>query len=104
MSWWRQRVSEGTLIPKGYGVAYREPWTDIAWCYPLPFNWIIRWAMNLYWIILCPRKTNRRERDLIAAYDWGYSRGLKEKKDEYIRALIKMLQADRDKKDLSNNE
>lgn len=48
----RVEVPEGTMIPKGYGVAWYEPmnrWRAV--CYPIPINWINGWA-RLTWIFL----------------------------------------------------
>lgn len=38
---------EGERLPWGYGVAYWRPDVDASVCYPIPFNWIVRWIRQL---------------------------------------------------------
>lgn len=47
-----KRVSELELIPKWYGIAYRERHICEAVCAPVPFNWIVGWAHHAYWRIV----------------------------------------------------
>jgi hypothetical protein len=43
----RLQLHEGALIPKWYGVAYWRWDTDVAICYPIPWNLVVR-----YWNLL----------------------------------------------------
>jgi hypothetical protein len=44
-----KRVSEGALIPDGYGVAWCDPTAAIAICVPMPFHRLFGWAYRTYW-------------------------------------------------------
>ena len=48
-------------------MAYRDYATSEAVCYPLPFNWLVRWARQLYWWLVWPGKDKM---------EWAYSKGV----------------------------
>lgn len=50
------QLCEGQRIPWGWGMAYRDFARDTAVCWPLPFNWFVRWVHQLYWFLVWPKK------------------------------------------------
>jgi len=44
----RKTINAGMMIPKGYGIAYYEPWSDRTVCYPIPLNIIISLARRIW--------------------------------------------------------
>jgi hypothetical protein len=51
----RQMVPEGDGVPDWYGVAYADPMTGNAICYPMPLHFIYRWARLAYYAFMLPR-------------------------------------------------
>lgn len=75
--YWRPRIitalalAEGAKLPKGYGAAWWLPFSQSAYCLPIPFNRIVGAFRNWYleWRRPC-------EDDPIAiAYDYAFSKG-----------------------------
>lgn len=67
----RQVVSEGGMIPKGWGIAKRDPYRALAITYPWGVHLIVRWFWLAYWksVHLRPRAWFRA---LNKAYQDGY--------------------------------
>lgn len=90
------------MAPWGYGLAYREFNMNVAVCYPVPLNLVIRWARNLFFWLACPKPTYKElyegvsaqlgeaqqaRRDAEDRYEtlldlWGRQKALKAKLDE----------------------
>lgn len=51
----RQYAQEGESIPDWYGVAYADPSSATAICYPMPLHFIYRWARLAYYAFMLPR-------------------------------------------------
>ena len=45
----KKQVRECESIPRFYGLAYREYDRRVGVCYPIPFNIVVRIAMNIWW-------------------------------------------------------
>ena len=63
----RRRVGCGTMIPRGYGLAWYEPCSDYSICYPLGLNWIFGGVRAFWLILLLPlwaRGLRKREHEL----------------------------------------
>ena len=62
-------VREMGLVPRGYGVAYYNPFRKGAVCYPIPLNWFVGWWRKVCDYLLRGPKAhalNDRERSLEA--------------------------------------
>jgi len=72
-------ISQGGIIPRGYGVSYYLPDRDIGVCYPLLLNKVVRWVRNAYyWVYLKIsriRKLSMVERISFESYRNGYAEG-----------------------------
>jgi hypothetical protein len=71
----RRFVRALDVIPRGYGVAYRAWDRDGAVCYPIPLNWLVRWARGAMIWLRFPERATRYEAANRAAYDRGYVAG-----------------------------
>lgn len=60
-------------IPRFYGLGYMEPYREVAVCYPIPLNFIVRGVTNAYVYILHACHPNKFERELAVAYHRGWS-------------------------------
>jgi hypothetical protein len=60
-------------IPRFYGLGYLEPFRDVAVCYPIPLNFIMRGVTNAYMYTLHAARPNKFEGKLASAYfkGWG---------------------------------
>jgi hypothetical protein len=58
----RRQRAMGERLPRGYGVAWSRWDIDADVCFPIPFNWLARWARNLYYMVAVPRRKNYLER------------------------------------------
>lgn len=81
MRWLYRYVEEGEKYPWWMGLAYRRlAYFDslgVLW----PFNWAVRWAMNLWVRLRLPRSSSFMERKWGQAYHLGFEKGLKYGKD-----------------------
>jgi hypothetical protein len=68
----RRLVSDGEMIPRGYGVAHRDIPRAESVCYPVPLHLPARWLRNLWWVIRRARP-GRWERALMEARHAGYT-------------------------------
>lgn len=66
----------GSVTPPLYGVAWFDPYKRVAICFPIPINWIIAGARNLYWALLIP--PDIKEKTLSNRYNEGWSTGYSE--------------------------
>lgn len=68
-------------MPRFYGIAYTDYMRDVFWIAPMPLNWFIHRAMELYWYIRHPVELKRRAKfraELRAAYRLGRQKGWSE--------------------------
>ena len=56
-----KQISEGEIIPRFYGVAYRDFVQDVIICYPFPFNIIVQYWRKWWMAIRYYRKENPLE-------------------------------------------
>lgn len=68
-------VAEGHRIPFWLGVSYWRWDRDEAVCHPIPLNWLVRWARQIYFVLKIPRPT-QREQMLNQARQQGFEDGL----------------------------
>src|SRR3989304_577934 len=66
---------EGALVPRFYGLAYREPAWAAEVYYLIPFNLLVRWWMG-FWCWVVWGRGNRWDRALEAARRAGFHAGL----------------------------
>ena len=45
------RIKSDEILPKGYGLAYKEDYDFVIICYLIPLNIIIRFCRKLYFIV-----------------------------------------------------
>lgn len=50
----RRVVTEGELLPRGYGAAWHDPTSRRVVCYPIPLHWIAGVARRIYWNLRAP--------------------------------------------------
>lgn len=76
----RKLIKEYDQLPPFYGIAWWEFRSNIAICYPIPFNLLIRIIRDI-WISICliHRKVDMNPRD---AYWEGYYDGMKSTRGE----------------------
>ena len=46
-----QQIAKGQRFPRGYGFAWYDFILDVRLAYPIPFNWILRWIRDLYFLL-----------------------------------------------------
>lgn len=67
-------IGEMELIPRRYGVAFRDINGRRVVCYPIPLNWIVGWSREMVaWIRHGPALLSDMER--AQAYANGFSKG-----------------------------
>ena len=71
----QKRISEGEIIPRWYGLAYREDFDSYSVFYPIPINIIIRICREIYYWIVYGIFKSKWERKLRTAYMEGYKKG-----------------------------
>ena len=66
-------VREGEMIPRGYGLAYRDFATNHLIAYPVPLNWLVRASRGLRYKLKVPRGGWEKELQQITrkAHDEG---------------------------------
>ena len=80
-------LPSGALLPRGYGVAWREPHLDCTVVMPIPLNIIVAWA-RLVWHRL---KAGVRPSVIVDAYNCGRTAGSADRtramgdREEWIR-------------------
>lgn len=98
---WRLEVPHGHVIPFPYGIAYRDVDARTGVCVPLPFNWLLRWAIA--WLTWCRFPDPERGLDRLCreAYRAGYRDGARAAtvspaeaiKDIPTEALVEIVRA-----------
>ena len=79
-----KQIHEGEIIPRFYGVAYRNFAQDTIICYPFPFNIIVQYWRKWWMAIRNPAKRTSDLRD--QSYLLGLSDGEQVKRYELQRA------------------
>lgn len=59
----RRHIDWDREIPWGWGVSYAHPRKWAFVCYPIPFNWVVRWSRSIYFKLQCPRFSWLEDRD-----------------------------------------
>ena len=70
---WAKWIWEGEVLPRGYGIAYRDMTTDTLVVYPVPINWVVRASRFIRWKLKVPRLGWEREK--AAIWGAGYVKG-----------------------------
>jgi hypothetical protein len=75
--YWRPKIvsakviREAESLPKGYGVAWYLPYSDAAYCLPVPLNRIVG-AFRAWWL---EWRLPAEDDPITAAYAYGLSKG-----------------------------
>ena len=72
---WRLEVPHGAVIPFPYGIAYRDVDARTGVCVPIPFNWLVRWAIAWLTWWRFPNPERGLDRLFREAYRAGYRDG-----------------------------
>ena len=75
----RKEVYHGEIIPKYYGIAWREFHRDVAVAYPIPFNIAFSCIRDVY-IWFMHGRNGWLDKKLDASYNIGYDKGYKSAK------------------------
>ena len=67
-------VREGEMIPRGYGLAYRDFATNHLIAYPVPFNWLVRASRGLRYKLKVPKGRWELEIGTMRAQAWRAGR------------------------------
>lgn len=59
--------AQGIRVPDWYGFAYSNMNSDCSVYYPLPFNFLVYWARELYWTLRRPRGGAMAANELLKA-------------------------------------
>lgn len=82
----RQAIQYGAKIPFGYGIAYRDFAMDVAICYPIPINLVVRWVRNFYEMIAYRIHSTMFQKQLediaTSSYEKGFKAGQEIRKHE----------------------
>lgn len=79
----RKLKADGEIIPRGYGIAYRDFAMNQSVCYPVPLNWIVRgWTAVAKFLKLPP--ITKWEQKQAEKAQWEYARG---EQAGYLRAI-----------------
>ena len=84
------QIAQNEMAPWWYGFSYYSPCSDYVTCHPIPFNLIVRWARELWWLM------RKSKADAIStAYQRGKRHGRRtvskgqQEAAEYINRLAK---------------
>jgi len=83
-------LEEGGLLPRGFGIAYYEYYSNHVICYPIPLNLFINWGRKLYYKIIGPSIPDIEKR-LHRAYTKGVKAGWKAHKTRMEEELERFL-------------
>jgi hypothetical protein len=75
----KKYICEGELIPPGYGVALRDYQCRVTVLYPVPINWIVRYADLLWWKLVVPpnsAKDTLYQKAYQEAWEAGFKSGV----------------------------
>jgi len=65
VSWFVRRVRALDVIPFPFGIAYRMDSMDVAMCYWVPLNLVVRYAREFWYWMAVPRKFTMSEDNAI---------------------------------------
>ena len=88
----RKIITQGEVLPKGYGVAYPELWSRTYVCYPFPLNHLIR-ICRTFWLKIRNAKINEMENVII-----------QEINDARIKLLERENELKKDRQDFENHK
>ena len=83
-------ITQGEVLPKGYGLAYPELWSMTYVCYPFPLNHLVR-ICRTFWLTIRNAKINEMENVII-----------KEINDARIKLLQRENEIKKDRRDFEN--
>ena len=86
----RKLKAEGEIIPRGYGIAYRDFASYISVCYPVPLNWIVRAGREVARFLKLPPMTEG-EQDIAKAVQIGFDRGYDRGKSAGYSQAVRMI-------------
>ena len=108
------RIAEGGRIPRGHGRAYTDFATGHEVCFPLPFNWLVRWARQLYWWLVWPKKdamekvfaagVKRGREGLRESNERAYQRGVDEANEKQVAVTLDDVLTEVDKHLMTSGE
>jgi len=70
-----REVHEGTMPPRGYGLAWRKPATSTAIFYPVPLNWLASWGRSAWFRLKRHGRSSWWERSLGLEFSRGFRSG-----------------------------
>ena len=97
----KREVRPMDVLPRFYGLGYLDPCRDIAICYPIPINFIVRGYTNAYKYISHAAQPNRFERELAIAHHRGWVEA-NENVESRIASAVKKAEADTTQKLMRN--
>ena len=89
----KREVRPMEVLPRFYGLGYLDPCLDVAICYPIPINFVVRGCTNAYRYIRHAAQPNRFERELSLSYHRGWVEANAEV-DIKISVAVKNAEAD----------
>jgi len=88
---WKNVIEEGMVVPRFYGIASRDFCNDTMVCYPVPFNWIVRWSTELSRILKFPT-ASKFEQQLNAVYQEGFKKGREQATIDFLADLDRSIE------------
>lgn len=91
----RKYVSEGALMPRGYGLAWYDVMRRRGVCYPIPFNLLANGLRKLYYAVAGP-SIPEFEKKLANEYTRGVQAGWaahKKKMEHFVDEELEHLKA-----------
>ncbi len=83
-----QHKQECEVVPRGYGLAWRNFATASFTCYPIPLNFIFRWLRDAYFWLMSAGLPGYRERVEHKAFYQGRAQG-----NFQIELLLEQIEA-----------
>lgn len=66
-----KQIKEGAVVPFGWGIAWYDYDARCEICYPIPFNILIRFLKQIYYLVA----SNHKQQDDDKIYQVGYNNG-----------------------------
>ncbi len=82
--------NEMSAIPKFYGFSYFVPNQFAMVCYPMPFNFLVRWARQILCYLKCPRP---KEFMPTENFEAGYRLGFEAGKRDVFKSFVEVSNA-----------
>ena len=60
----QKRISAGTVLPRGYGLAWRDLICDEYVLYPIPLNWVMCFLRKAHRFLIAPPWSRRVPKDV----------------------------------------